>query len=190
MRKYILSVAILPLLSACTGTLVDPPSLNKRAFEISLSEMRELAGKESGASDSVLSQGDLNREDLLAQLDQETRALWQKHTQADTMFSKRADATQQIVSKARGSAFGSEKWSVAQVALSRLDRFRADSVNSLNDIDAMVFAKLESRSFIANSDQSSADNGLSALLQLQKMIETDVSVQSRYITSLNDLLAQ
>lgn len=192
MRKYIyiLPIAILPLLNACTGTLDNSPSLNKRAFEISLSEMRELAGKESASSDSALVQANMSQEELLASLDTETQTLWQNHKKADTQFDVRANIVQQTVNKARGSAFGSERWSVAQVSLSRLDRLRAASVSSLNEIDAMIFATLDNRSDLAASNQAAGDNRLSALLQVQKMIETDVSVQSRYIERLNNILAQ
>ncbi len=190
LQYYILSGAIFLMLGACTGTLVDGPSLNKRPFEISLSEMRELAGKESALGDSTLTSGDLDIDDLLSQLGNETRTLWQDHKRADEQFSKRADNIAASVNNARGSAFGSERWSVAQMSLSRLDRLRAPSLTSLTKVDALVFTALESQNNATGANQTDEGEPLSALLQLQKMMETDVLVQSRYLDGLNNILAQ
>ena len=173
-------LASLLTLSACGGTLVDAPLLNKRAFEISLEEMRAQANQGFTQDDSVLTPNDLNRNSISLGLDDDAQKIWQDHNKADTDFAVQSSAAQATVRKAQGAAFGSDNWSIAQVEISRLDRARASSLKSLTALDKIIFASLENKAANANVDR---------LLQLQKFVQSDVETQNRFIDNLSNALA-
>jgi len=130
------------------------------------------------------------RRPLLSRLDADVVALWKRHKQADAVFNKDKNATRDKVNNARGAAFGSENWAAAQVALSRLDRLRAPSVQILGQIDTRLIDILDNRSAIKVLNLASYDEGLANLAQLQERIALDVTKQSHFIERLDQNLVQ
>ncbi len=181
---------IFSIVSGCAGTLVDPPSLNKRPFEITLEEMRAQAKSENITKNPFQVAQALSDDALMSRLDADIVALWKRHKQADAVFSKDKDNIRDKVNNARGAAFGSENWAAAQVVLSRLDRLRAPSVQILGQIDTRLIDMLDNRSAIEESNRASYDEGLANLAQLQERIASDVTKQSRFIERLDQNLAQ
>lgn len=182
MQRAILYFAIsasLSMLCACAGTLVDAPSLNKRAFEISLEEMRAQAG--IGANvDSIITSDNLDRNDIALGLDDEVEMIWKTHNKADSNFAAQSSNVQLSVRNALNTEFGSDNWSTAHVAISRLERTRALSLKSLSALDEIIFAKLDNKAPNQNIDR---------LLQLQKLIQTDVETQNQFLNNLSSSLA-
>lgn len=178
--SHIMLLVSLLALSACGGTLVDAPSLNKRAFEISLEEMRAQASPDTIANDSILLSDTIDRNLIGNGLSDDAMEIWQSHNTADANFAAQSSKAQAIVRKAKGAAFGSDNWSIAQVEISRLERARAPSLKSLSALDKIIFTRLENKEANANIDQ---------LLQLQQFVQSDVKTQSRFIDNLSNALA-
>lgn len=183
--KAVAPLTLLLSLAACAGTLVDAPSLNKRAFEISLAEMRAQAGGNKNNTDSIVIIERATPAAILPKLDQESRGFWQLHKEADNNFNVQSTIAQSAVRRASGSDFGSDNWSLAHVALSRLDQTRSQSLTSLTKIDGKIFALLEN----SLTDQSNSET-LNALLQIQEYVESDVSTQTQFIVTLNNSLSK
>lgn len=171
--------ALIFALSACGGTLADAPSLNKRAFEISLEEMRSQASK-GITSDSIVTSNNIDRNSIGLSLDEDAKTIWQDHIKADANFASQSSNAQAKVRKAQSASFGSDNWSIAQVEISRLDRARAPSLKSLGALDKIIFARLENKA---------ANENVEILLQLQKYVQSDVETQSRFLDNLSNSLA-
>lgn len=171
-------------LCACGGTLADAPSLNKRAFEITLEEMRAQAN-EGITIDSALASDNMDRNTIGLSVGDDAKIIWQAHQKADADFISQSSEAQSVVRKARGASFGSDNWSIAQVEISRLDRARAPSLKSLGELDKIIFARLENKA----SNENIADENIDRLLQLQKFVQSDVETQSRFLDTLSDSLA-
>lgn len=172
-------------ISGCAGTLIEAPSLNKRAFEISLEEMRSQADGDNMASDSIVIVGRETPEAVLPKLDNESRLLWRQHKKADGDFETQSQTAQAAVRKAGSAGFGGDSWAEAHVALSRLDRTRSPSLTSLSEIDAQIFKRLENSGNDRNDDEL-----LKALLQIQQYVEQDVLTQTQFIDALANGLAK
>lgn len=186
--SHIKCAALLTLsfsISGCAGTLVDAPSLNKRAFEISLEEMRAQAGGESKDADSIVIIERATLAVILPKLDNESRLLWRQHKKADGDFETQSQTARAAVRKAGSAGFGGDNWAEAHVALSRLDRTRSLSLTSLSEIDAQIFKRLENSVSDRNDDEL-----LKALLQIQQYVEQDVLTQTQFIDALANSLAK
>lgn len=178
--SYFLILVSFFIVSACTETLVDAPSLNKRAFELSLEEMRAQASSGISNNDSLLKSNNLDRNDIALALDDEAKKIWQTHNSADADFAARSNETQIIVRNAQRVGFGSDDWSLAHVEISKLNRARAPSLQSLSALDKIIFAQLENKLTNQHIDR---------LLQLQKFIQSDVEIQSQFLDNLSKSLA-
>ena len=167
-------------LCACAGTLADAPSLNKRAFEISLEEMRTQAREGMAHDESVAMPLNLPRHSVDIGLDDDVMMIWHDHKKADADFIAQSSIARAAVKKAQGSEFGSDNWSIAHVEISRLGRVRARSLKSLSALDKIIVAKLENKTVNAHVDR---------LLQLQKFVQSDVETQSLFVDNLSNALA-
>lgn len=194
--SYFLLFILLPILlfiSGCSNALVDAPSLNKRPFEISLEEMRSQAGDKVENKNNIADAIAIERASiaaLLPNIDAQMRDLYKQHENADSDFTVQANIAQSVVNRARGAAFGSDIWSEAQIAISRLDRARSPSLTSLNEIDEKIFALLDNalNDNIAR-DQSDAAQ-LTSLIQIQEYVVSDVTGQTQIIDNLANRLAK
>jgi len=65
-------------------------------------------------------------------------ALTDQARKADAKFIARRPAAERAVSAARGTAVGSDAWSVAQVALAELDSARSEGMVAMADLDRLL----------------------------------------------------
>lgn len=184
--KYAALITLSLIITGCAGTLVDAPSLNKRAFEISLAEMRaQTSNSDKAISDSIVLVDETPISASLSLLSSDDRMLWDRHKKADSDFAAQSNIARATARKANGQGFGSENWSAAHVALSRLDRTRSPSLAALSAIDARVFDLLDNS--VSGQDD---DSDFTALLQIQKRMEFDVTTQTKFIDDVANSLAK
>lgn len=90
-------------------------------------------------------------------------------------FAGERDQTARLVAAASGAATGSEKWVVAQQAISRLIAVRAPATGALADLDRLYLDRSTSESF----------DGMPDIFALRERLADIVSAQDAIIDSLN-----
>lgn len=103
--------------------------------------------------------------------------------QAQTAFETARPAASRAVSAAQGAGRGSERWSVASVALAQLESARARAGLPLAELDRLE-TEASQRAAVEGSD---AD--LRAVLDARREVEALVGAQTRVIDSLLASLA-
>ncbi len=154
------------MLSACSTTEGEFPSLERRAYE-SNAPITEPVSQTAVAVSLP--------PDFAAKAD----ALLARHRAAQSAFGGDLGAVQSVASKAAGSSPGSESWVNAHLQLSRLDKTRSDSVAVVREFDAFI------------SEAGALDSAFVELLTAaQKPVADDVAAQNNEINRLSRLIGE
>lgn len=163
--KPLSCLSLIALLTACSTTEGEFPSLERRSYE----NNNPIAEPEAPPAPTVLP------EELAAKVD----ALNARHRSAQAAFAKDLSSVQALASRAAGSAPGTESWVNAHLQLSRLDKARADSVAVAREYDALI------------AGQGEGDARLVPLLtDAQKPAADDVAAQNAEIGRLSQLIGE
>jgi hypothetical protein len=159
-------VLVVLLLSACSTTEGQFPSLERRPYEsnvpISAPEAVPVAPTE-----------------LPAQLQTKVDVLTRRHAAAQADYQRKLPAVQALASRASGSAPGTESWVNAHLELSRLDDSRADSVAVVREFDSLI------------ADQGKTDSSLVPLLSnAQQLVADMIAGQNAEINRLSRLIGE
>jgi hypothetical protein len=165
-RLSFLSFIAVLVLGGCTSIEGDFPSLTKRAFE---------SANPAIAPPPPLT---LVADRLPAAMENAVANLVQRHQKAQDQYVRMLPGVQEQAARAAGSAVGGETWATAQIAVSRLDRARADSVAALADMDALIEKQRE-------QELQEGEPSLIALLETkQKLLVTAVTEQETELDRL------
>ena len=159
-------VLVVLLLSACSTTEGQFPSLERRPYEsnapISAPEALPAAPTE-----------------LPTELQTKVDALIRRHGAAQADYQRKLPAVQALASRASGSAPGTESWVNAHLELSRLDDSRADSVAVVREFDSLI------------ADQGKMDSSLVPLLSnAQQPVVDMIAGQNAEINRLSRLIGE
>ena len=159
-------VLVVLLLSACSTTEGQFPSLERRPYEsnapISAPEALPAAPTE-----------------LPTELQTKVDALIRRHAAAQADYQRKLPAVQALASRASGSAPGTESWVNAHLELSRLDDSRADSVAVVREFDSLI------------ADQGKMDSSLVPLLSnAQQPVVDMIAGQNAEINRLSRLIGE
>lgn len=159
-------VLVVLLLSACSTTEGQFPSLERRPYEsntpISAPEALPAAPTE-----------------LPTELQTKVDALIRRHAAAQADYQRKLPAVQALASRASGSAPGTESWVNAHLELSRLDDSRADSVAVVREFDSLI------------ADQGKMDSSLVPLLSnAQQPVADTIAGQNAEINRLSRLIGE
>ena len=153
------------LLPGCSTPEGDFPSLERRPFETDAPVTEPVAP----AAPTVLP----------AVLANKVSALTKRHEAASSSFEKALPNVQRVAAAAAGRAAGSEAWVNAHLQLSRLDKFRFDSVAALGEFDGLI------------GDQIDGDSAYVALLtDAQEKIAGEVAAQKAEVERLSQLIGE
>lgn len=160
------TVLVVLLLSACSTTEGQFPSLERRPYEnnapISAPEAAPAAPAE-----------------LPAELQAKVDALTLRHAAAQADYQRKLPAVQALASRASGSAPGTESWVNAHLELSRLDDSRADSVAVVREFDSLI------------ADHGKMDSSLVPLLSnAQQPVVDMIAGQNAEINRLSRLIGE
>ncbi len=159
-----LCVTPLLLLAGCATTDGDFPSLSKRPYENT-----ETISERPAPEPIIMS----------AELDAQSNAMLAKARGGQAAFEASLPTARNSANAARGSAVGSEIWISAHVALSRLDKARADTVAALGEIDRMIATERE---------KGSSVNIISILAERQASIAQLSDAQTDQIETLTRII--
>jgi hypothetical protein len=168
MSIRILALCLTPLvlLSACSTTEGEFPSLERRPYESNSS----VPVQETPVSAPLV---------LPAELAGKVDALHARAKAAQVTFARDLSSVQSVASAAAGSSPGSEAWVNAHLQLSRLDKARADSVAVVREFDTLI------------SGQADADSDYVPLLtEAQKPVADEVAAQNAEIERLSRLIGE
>ncbi len=163
--KFALYLGLLPLLTACSTTEGQFPSLERRPYET-----------ESPVSAPAASSAPVA---LPAMLAAKVDMLNARYKASRATFANDLVAIRSVASKAAGSPPGSEGWVNAHLQLSRLDKARADSVAVVREFDALIAAQAESDT-----------NFIPLLTDAQKPVAAAVAAQNAEIEQLSKLIGE
>lgn len=164
--KSALLLTTVAILSACSTTEGEFPSLERRPYE-SNAPITEPVMPQAA---SVL---------LPAWISAKAEALLARHRAGQSAFANGLGSVQSVASNAAGSSPGSESWVNAHVQLSRLDKARADSVFAAREFDSLM------------SEAGALDSAYVALLTAaQKPVVDDVAAQNDEINRLSRLIGE
>lgn len=159
-------VLVVLLLSACSTTEGQFPSLERRPYE-------------SNAPISAPEAVPAAPTELPAQLQAKVDALTRRHGAAQADYQRKLPAVQALASRASGSAPGTESWVNAHLELSRLDDSRADSVAVVREFDSLI------------ADQGKMDSSLVPLLSnAQQPVVDMIAGQNAEINRLSRLIGE
>lgn len=159
-------VLVVLLLSACSTTEGQFPSLERRPYE-------------SNAPISAPEAAPAVPTELPAQLQAKVDALSRRHAAAQADYQRKLPAVQALASRASGSAPGTESWVNAHLELSRLDDSRADSVAVVREFDSLI------------ADQGKIDSSLVPLLSnAQQPVADMIAGQNAEINRLSRLIGE
>jgi hypothetical protein len=159
-------VLVVLLLSACSTTEGQFPSLERRPYE-------------SNAPISAPEAVPAAPTELPAQLQAKVDALTRRHGAAQADYQRKLPAVQALASRASGSARGTESWVNAHLELSRLDDSRADSVAVVREFDSLI------------ADQGKMDSSLVPLLSnAQQPVVDMIAGQNAEINRLSRLIGE
>ena len=159
-------VLVVLLLSACSTTEGQFPSLERRPYE-------------SNAPISAPEAAPAAPTELPAQLQAKVDALTRRHGAAQADYQRKLPAVQALASRASGSAPGTESWVNAHLELSRLDDSRADSVAVVREFDSLI------------ADQGKMDSSLVPLLSnAQQPVVDMIAGQNAEINRLSRLIGE
>jgi hypothetical protein len=160
------TVLVVLLLSACSTTEGQFPSLERRPYE-------------SNAPISAPEAAPSTPTELPAQLQAKVDALTRRHAAAQADYQRKLPAVQALASRASGSAPGTESWVNAHLELSRLDDSRADSVAVVREFDSLI------------ADQGKIDSSLVPLLSnAQQPVVDMIAGQNAEINRLSRLIGE
>lgn len=173
-RTLILPISAALLLSACAGEVAgEVPSLAKRPYELSPEQVEALANAPiDGAGDDGMRDGPAPA--LPAATAAEMQAAIQDYQSGVAAFNRELPVTRSAIAAGRGASVGSEKWVVAQMALTRLDSARAPSVAALGALDSL-YAQTVSVLGINNARQ---------LAEARRTVAGGVFEQNREVAAL------
>ena len=159
-------VLVVLLLSACSTTEGQFPSLERRPYE-------------SNAPISASEAAPAVPMELPAELQTKVDALTRRHEAAQADYQRKLPAVQALASRASGSAPGTESWVNAHLELSRLDDSRADSVAVVREFDSLI------------ADQGKMDSSLVPLLSnAQQPVVDMIAGQNAEINRLSRLIGE
>lgn len=162
-------------LSACTATKGEFPSLQKRPFEgVALDQPSDITINSPAST-------------LPATLAAKIASIRSRHNASASAYANLLPAARNAALAASGSGAGNENWVAAHVAVSRLDKSRADSVAALAELDSLVTAQedIESK---GGESKSSAPSVLHLLTPAQNQIAEAVESQNLEIKRLSLLV--
>ena len=174
MQKPAFLFAATLALSACATAGGNAPSLAKRGYELSDSDIQRLLEGEVGVIDPAPPQAIA----LPPAEEAKAAAAYADHLRGQAAFQERVARTEQRVNAARGTAPESEAWIEAQMAVSRLDSARAPSVGALGALDSLYLDVIDSLGL---------EQALSIQPRRDKVAE-DVAYQSRVVAALSGVL--
>lgn len=161
-----LSLLLIFAFGGCKSIESDFPSLAKRPFE------------GSNAAVAPVSAEALATTVLPVEMERAVANLVQRHQKAQDQYVTLLPSVQSLAARAAGSPTGSEAWVGAHMALSRLDRARADSVAALAELDALVEKQL-------GDEAMGGASGTAALLEpKQRLLVAAVAEQSTELDRL------
>jgi hypothetical protein len=153
------------LIGGCKSVEGDFPSLAKRPFESANPAAAPVPAETPVATT------------LPAEMERAVTGLVQRHQKAQDQYIALLPGVKAQAARAAGSAMGSEMWVSAHLALSRLDRARADSVAALAELDALIEKQL--------GDEVSGSATLIPLLEpKQRLLVAAVAEQSSELDRL------
>ena len=159
-------VLVVLLLSACSTTEGQFPSLERRPYE-------------SNAPISAPEAAPAAPTELPAPVQAVVDALTRRHAAAQADYQRKLPAVQALASRASGSAPGTESWVNAHLELSRLDDSRADSVAVVREFDSLI------------ADQGKMDSSLVPLLSnAQQPVVDMIAGQNAEINRLSRLIGE
>ena len=159
-------VLVVLLLSACSTTEGQFPSLERRPYESNA----PISAPEAAPAAPV---------ELPAPLQAVVDALTRRHAAAQADYQRKLPAVQALASRASGSAPGTESWVNAHLELSRLDDSRADSVAVVREFDSLI------------ADQGKMDSSLVPLLSnAQQPVVDMIAGQNAEINRLSRLIGE
>ena len=159
-------VLVVLLLSACSTTEGQFPSLERRPYESNA----PISAPEAAPAAPV---------ELPAPLQAVVDALTRRHAAAQADYQRKLPAVQALASRASGSAPGTESWVNAHLELSRLDDSRADSVAVVREFDSLI------------ADQGKTDSSLVPLLSnAQQPVVDMIAGQNAEINRLSRLIGE
>ena len=159
-------VLVVLLLSACSTTEGQFPSLERRPYESNA----PISAPEAAPAAPV---------ELPAPLQAKVDALTRRHAAAQADYQRKLPAVQALASRASGSAPGTESWVNAHLELSRLDDSRADSVAVVREFDSLI------------ADQGKTDSSLVPLLSnAQQPVVDMIAGQNAEINRLSRLIGE
>ena len=160
------TVLVVLLLSACSTTEGQFPSLERRPYE-------------SNAPISAPEAAPAAPTELPAPVQAVVDALTRRHAAAQADYQRKLPAVQALASRASGSAPGTESWVNAHLELSRLDDSRADSVAVVREFDSLI------------ADQGKTDSSLVPLLSnAQQPVVDMIAGQNAEINRLSRLIGE
>jgi hypothetical protein len=163
------TVLVVLLLSACSTTDGQFPSLERRPYESNAPISAPEAAPAAPAAPAELPAP------VQAVVDDLTR----RHAAAQADYQRKLPAVQALASRASGSAPGTESWVNAHLELSRLDDSRADSVAVVREFDSLI------------ADQGKMDSSLVPLLSnAQQPVVDMIAGQNAEINRLSRLIGE
>lgn len=166
-RRRLLALLIATSLAGCSGQMTEVPSLGRRAAELA-----DAVVPAPVISDSALTAADAAR----------LRGWTESASAAHRAFLVLADSRRGRLIAARGSAWGSESWSGASVALAELQAARSQTMLPLAELDRFHITE-------STRDQASRNPALIAAAQdAVARIETMLAAEDREIAGLAAML--
>jgi hypothetical protein len=171
-RTFLYPIVCVIFLSGCSTPEGEFPSLAKRPYETAAPMVEPVAPP-------VLMAMTLP-DDIAAKV----RGLLARHEKAQAVFDRDLSSLRNIAGKASGSEIGSESWTAAQTALSRLDKARADSVAAQGELDILVTG-------ITNGASNENTPGvINILTSYQSQLGDAIAKQTEEIDRLSKLIGE
>jgi hypothetical protein len=124
MMRFTPLILGLVMLSGCSGSTANFPSLAKRAIESRSDDVASMSAPIASVG------GPVDASTLT-----KAAAAVRRAEDAASAFQSALGPAQSAVNAARGASFGSERWIEAQIAVSALERSRLAVKTALSDID-------------------------------------------------------
>ncbi len=165
-RPALLLAAAL-LTSACSTTEGEFPSLARRPAE-----------RVSGTAEPAPAPPPMVAEPVAPGLAAQLAGFERQARMGHTKFQSREARARQMVGAARGAAVGSERWSVATVAVAELEAARSEVMIALADLDSLYAAER-----VAGGDGS-------AIGVVRESVQALVKQEDRVLAELGNQLVQ
>lgn len=169
------------LVTGCSMAQADFPSLARRDIEIR-TERNSSEGDSEGEQAAAIDRAGLQSDPALAA---QLAAIETGARKTHAEFEAKRPGVRQLAESAKGNAAGSERWSVAQTAISDLDASRRELAVVLGDIDSLYVARL-----LQEADGTAVQGGADQLKASHDRIMLWFAAEQREIDDLQAMLAK